>query len=155
MNTEKKFICDGMLGRLCRLLRMCGIDSAYCNEATAILVLARNENRIVLTKSKKLTGKQDVFQIEPDDPEQQLATVFKAFQLNDFTNMLSRCLECNHLLEPIDKPNVKGRVPFYIYTHNDNFYICPECQRIYWPGSHYKNMLDTLSHLNIAGGKNK
>ncbi|OGC38802.1 hypothetical protein A2Y85_08015 [candidate division WOR-3 bacterium RBG_13_43_14] len=144
-----------MLGRLCKLLRMCGIDSEYCNRGITILIAARKEDRIILTRNSKFRNKQGVFFIAPDGPEQQLEIVIKNFQLDAATELFSRCLECNRILESIKKTKVRDRVPFYIYAHNPAFFVCPECQRVYWPGSHYKNMLSKISQWDIISETNK
>jgi uncharacterized protein with PIN domain len=90
-----KFICNGMLGKLCKLLRICGIDAAYSNQGMAILLEARKENRIVLTRNTRLQTKKGVF---------------------------------------------------FVQTF-DEFALCPNCHRVYWKGSHYKNMTKDISNL--------
>jgi uncharacterized protein with PIN domain len=149
---EKRFVCDSMLGRLCRLLRACGIDTGYCSRSSEILLIARKEHRIALTKNTKLRDRHGVFFVEPNDPGQQLLMVNKRYRLNAGKNkkLFSRCLECNKELEPVDKLKIRDRVPFYTYIHNSLFVVCPQCQRVYWPGSHCKNMLDKLFGLEIT-----
>lgn len=129
-----------MLGRLCRFLRMCGIDAAYSNEGTAVLMKARRQDRIILTRNTTLRGKQGVFFLEPPDPVEQCRIVISHFDLMPLVSPFSRCLECNGELVPIDKEKAKGRVPYYTFTHFNDFAQCPECHRVYWKGSHYRNM---------------
>lgn len=140
-----------MLGRLCRLMRMCGFDTAYCDRGIEILAIARKEDRVILTRNTKLSGKPHIHFIETDDPEQQLSEVMELFQMHDHIAVLSRCLECNQPLKPVNKTRIRNRVPFYTYMHNDIFSACPKCQRVYWPGSHHKNMIARLSQLKTTG----
>ena len=37
-----------------------------------------------------------------------------------------------------------GAVPDYIYETASDFRKCPECARVYWPGSHREKMIDKL-----------
>jgi uncharacterized protein with PIN domain len=138
---SKKFVCDGMLGKLCKLLRICGIDTLYSNQGTAILVEARKENRIILTMNTRLRGKEGVYFIDATDPPRQLERVITEYKLQKAIRLFSRCIECNETLVPTTKDAVRDKVPYFTYTHFDDFAMCPKCQRVYWKGSHYKNML--------------
>ncbi len=137
----KKFICNGMLGKLSRLLRIVGIDSAYSNEGMAILLLARKEDRIIVTRNTRLRGKKDVFFLDKTKPEQQLQTVVDAYNLWSEIKPFTRCIVCNEKLISVTKEAVKGKVPYFTYKHFSKYAMCPQCERIYWKGSHYKNMM--------------
>ncbi len=142
-----KFICDGMLGKLCRYLRICGIDTQYSNEGLKTLLLAKKEGRIIITRNTLLKNKEEVFFIEDEDLFIQLKTIIKKFNLADQLNFFSRCLCCNELLVPIEKEKVKDRVPFYTYKNFNEFAECPECGRVYWKGSHYQKMVKDIKKL--------
>jgi uncharacterized protein with PIN domain len=144
---SKKFICDGMLGRLCKLLRICGIDTLYSNRGKAILVEARKEGRVILTMNTRLRGKEGVCFIEHTAPQSQLGRVITEYKLQKDIQLFSRCIECNAPLVPTPKDAVKDRVPYYTYKHFDDFATCPNCQRVYWKGSHYKKMLEDVLPL--------
>ncbi len=137
----KKFICNGMLGKLSRLLRIIGVDSTYTNEGMAILLLARKEGRVIVTRNTRLRGRKGVFFLDKTVPEEQLSAVVDAYDLWSDIRPFSRCIICNDELIPIEKESVKGRVPFFTYKHFEEYAECPRCERIYWKGSHYKNML--------------
>lgn len=143
----RKFICNGMLGSLCKLLRICGIDTAYTDRGIAILLEAKKEDRIILTRNNRLRTKEKVFFVENSNPVEQLENVIFEYNLKNQIAPFSRCLECNRKLHSIDKKSVKNRIPFFTYQHFDEFAICPDCQRIYWKGSHYKNMTRNIEHL--------
>jgi uncharacterized protein with PIN domain len=137
---KPKFICNGMLGKLCKLLRMCGIDTEYSNEGARILLAARKEGRIVLTRNTHLKDRTHVTYIDSSDPNQQLSQVITQFGLEGGFNPFSRCIECNGVLQQVSKNDIKGEVPYFTYTHFEEFAQCPVCHRVYWKGSHYKNM---------------
>jgi uncharacterized protein with PIN domain len=62
----------------------------------------------------------------------------------------SRCLLCNALLEAISRKEVEGKVPDFIFYQQEEFFRCPQCQRIYWPGSHQENMQKRIKELQIS-----
>lgn len=148
----KKFICDGMLGKLCKLLRVCGVDTSYSNQGTTILLQARKENRIILTRHTRLRGKTGVFFLQTSNPTEQLKIVIVQHKLQNSVEGLTRCLECNHKLTSVSRASVKGKVPYFTFKNFFKFAQCPECQRVYWKGSHYKKMIkeiqNTLSSIS-------
>jgi len=137
----EKFICNGMLGKLSRLLRIIGIDSAYTNEGMAILLLARKEGRVIITRNTKLRGREGVFYLNTTMPEDQLSAVVDAYDLQSEIRPFSRCIICNEELIMVEKDEVRGRVPFFTFKHFDEYAECLRCGRVYWKGSHYKRML--------------
>lgn len=144
---SKKFICNGMLGKLCDLLKVCGIDTLYSNQGMAILLKARRERRIILTKNTRLHGKEGIFFIETSIPHVQLKDVITKFDLHNELQPFSRCIICNKELVAVDKKSVKDKVPYFTYKHFDEFAMCPNCQRVYWKGSHYKRMLKEIRKI--------
>ena len=138
------FICNGMLGKLCKLMRMCGLDTAYTNEGMGIIVTARHQHRIILTKNSRLRKKDGVLFIQSADPLKQLGEVVSAYSLKEHLQPFSRCLVCNHLLTKVKKEAVKHQIPFYTYQHFNIFARCTGCQKIYWQGSHYIHMIQSL-----------
>jgi uncharacterized protein with PIN domain len=148
----KKFICNGMLGKLCKLMRICGFDTAYTNHGSAILLEAKKENRIVLTRNTRLRSKKMVFFISASKPIEQLENIITEYDLRDEIAPFSRCIACNNKLRAVEKNSIKEKIPFFTYKQFTEFAICPNCQRIYWKGSHYKNMIKNLAHLLSDAG---
>jgi uncharacterized protein with PIN domain len=75
--------------------------------------------------------------IESDDPPQQLRQVVAALGITfDELRPFSRCLRCNRLIEPVEKWQIRESVPDYVWQTQSAFYRCPDCRKIYWPGSH-------------------
>jgi hypothetical protein len=56
----------------------------------------------------------------------------------------SRCSLCNAELLQIPRDAAFGAVPDYIFETASDFHRCPECARVYWPGSHREKILDRL-----------
>jgi uncharacterized protein with PIN domain len=137
-----------MVGKLARWLRVLGIDAAYSNkyEDDEILRIAAAEDRVILTRDTGLAARSKQRQcvlIQDDDYRRQLEQVIRQFHLEDFM-VLTRCLECNVLLETVDKESVFEKVPPYVYLTQARFAICPSCARVFWHGTHADEMLKRI-----------
>ena len=142
---EIKFIADVMVGKLARWLRVLGYDVLYSNTFSddEIVAVAESGGRIILTRDTGLCGRRMHAQcvlIASDDYKEQVRQVIRRFDLKDF-RFFSRCLECNVLLEAIDKEDAFEKVPPFVYLTQDRFASCPSCNRIYWHGTHAEEML--------------
>jgi len=146
-----KFIVDCMLGKLAKWLKILGFDTVYLNRAedSELLILARREKRVLLTKDQELlqaaTGLQSLF-VESDDWQEQVTQVLDAFRLRNRAEPYSRCLACNVALKGIPKRRARNLVTPFVYGRAVSFAICPSCGRVFWPGTHFEDM-----DLKIAG----
>ena len=77
---------------------------------------------------------------EDDHYKEQVRQVVREFDLKEF-KVFSRCLECNTLLEEVDKEAVFEKVPPYVYLTQERFAMCASCGRVYWRGTHTDEML--------------
>lgn len=139
-----------MLGKLARELRLLGVDCAYQKEPDSIqaLRIAKSEARILLTRNTRLKGKESVFFIESEIASEQVQQILNAFSNLELIPM-SRCLKCNALLIEREKASIKLKVPFYVYKTHDRFYACPNCNKIYWRGTHYEDIMKRVNqYLN-------
>ena len=149
----EKFIADAMLGKLAKYLRMFNVDVLYFTyiEDDNLIEKAKQENRIILTRDTFLIKRRYfkfnkfVF-IKGNYINEQLKSFNSVYKLN-MTAVLKRCLECNNVLDVIDKKKVLKRVPQYVLATQENFKICKNCNKIYWKGTHYYNMKDMLMEL--------
>jgi len=155
-----KFLVDVMLGKLAKELRMLGYDTAYYRgqDAHELIQLARQQERVILTRDKELTRnteKDRIIQIKEDKPSLQLKELLDQdiIALNE-DSLFSRCLLCNSPLDEMTREEVEGKVPEFIFYQENEFYVCPRCHRIYWPGSHLERMQKRLKALiSIQGVK--
>jgi len=145
-----KFAVDSMLGRLAKYLRFLGYDTLYAENSMDdlnLIKICREENRILLTRDKDLAKRyENAYYVKSADYREQIRDVFKKFSLN-LDNALTLCSVCNVKLEKVDKIYVKGKVPEFVYSSHDEFFICPNCGRIYWQGSHTKNIMKMLEEI--------
>lgn len=149
-----KFLCDQMLGTLAKWLRVYGFDTYFANSEInddEILNIAKNEDRILVTRDKELihiARRENIknIEIETTDLEEQLKIVLKGLTVDTF-NILSRCIVCNNVISQIKKESIKDKVPKGIFDSNDEFWFCKHCDKIYWKGTHYQNMLERIDKI--------
>jgi len=149
-----KFLCDRMLGTLAKWLRIFGFDTLFADsniEDEKLLKLAKDEERILITRDKNLIidARREnikVIKIISTDINNQLRQVLKNTKIDE-NFFLSRCLLCNNLVEKISKKNVKKIVPDRVYESNKKFWYCKICDKIYWKGSHFENMIQKIKQL--------
>jgi hypothetical protein len=139
--TEKRFAADAMLGRLARWLRLLGFDCAYDAEIAdeEIVRLARSERRTLLTRDRRLPEEwwiREIYLVREEDIRRQLVEVIERFDLASSVRVLTRCSECNRVLNRVTRAHVSGRVPPRALELHDVFSECPACGRVYWEGSH-------------------
>lgn len=145
-----RFLCDAMLGRLAKWLRLLGYDARYGDlPDDDLVVLARSEGRVVLTRDTRLVRRPDVGAhgfIRHDRVLDQLRQVADEFHL-DVGRAGTRCMRCNAALDPLPRDAAAGRVPPYVWRTQEAFARCPACGRIYWPGTHWTRMTQQLAGL--------
>ena len=147
-----KFVADGMLGSLVRWLRMMGHDVEYLHgyDDDKLMALAKEEERILLTRDLQLYKRSiakdvEVVYIEGKNEAERLSTLAKRFGIPlEIDLTMSRCPRCNTHIQPIPKLHVAGRVEKNTYEHYTSFWECPHCKQIYWQGSHWPKICDTL-----------
>ena len=150
MVGEKRFVADTMLGTLAKWLRILGYDTAFCPQIddSDLVRQSRAEERILLTRDTGLRERKGlhVLFIAGDALEEQLAQVLRAFDLRT-DKPFSRCPVCNTELEDVPKGDAWGQVPPFVFQTQDEFKLCPDCNRFYWRGSHWRNMLSKVEKL--------
>jgi uncharacterized protein len=148
-DPDLRFVADAHLGGLARFLRMLGFDTLYQNAFSdeEIRRLAENEKRIVLTRDRELLKCREFVRgayVRALKPEAQLAEVAVRYRLSASARPFSLCLNCNLPLQPINKTDIAARVPAEVYRLHEHFVRCPDCDGVFWPGSHYRRMLSAL-----------
>jgi uncharacterized protein with PIN domain len=147
-----RFAADRMLGRLVKWLRVLGYDVVYGQHLTGygLIRTARRENRIILTRDRRLKNKQppDFVLIASDRYLDQLSQVVQTYPVAK-DKLFTRCLECNAVLESRPKESVKDLVPPYVYSTQERFSWCPRCRRVYWPATHQQHMLEELEKAGV------
>ncbi len=151
------FLVDAMLGNIAKKLRLFGFDSEYSSSISDedLIQRAKKENRILITKDifvSEMTQKQkiSVIQITKHEEMEQLVQIFKNLKISELTvnGNNARCTECNEKLIIINKDLVLNQVPEGILEKIDDFCKCPQCNKIYWEGTHIERLQRFADELN-------
>ena len=152
MGASLKLLADGMLGRLARWLRLLGYDTAYDNVADdlALARQARAEGRVLLTRDRELAARRGLrtLLIHSETLEEQLQEVRQALGPPPHPP-LSRCTVCNVELSSVAPEDVAERVPPYVLRTQSRFRQCPRCGRVYWAGTHVREMENVLRRAEV------
>ena len=152
-----KFLADSTLGKLTKWLRILGFDTIYYrgNIDRNFLRKAQREGRIVLTRKKDMASRSfsgRMFIISEDHVQNQIKEVKQKLSLKpDQGKLFSICLKCNKELEEVSREEVREYVPDYVFENYEDFRMCPQCQGIFWPGTHRDNMIDNVRKM-LDGG---
>ena len=149
-----KILCDQMLGTLAKWLRIMGFDTFYANAEMSdedLLNIAKGENRTIFTRDKELIirGKKknlNVIAIETTDLDLQLNQALKHVNIDE-KSILSRCTLCNTVLDTVEKNKIQGKVPSKVFENNEKFWFCSKCNKFYWMGSHYNEMINKIDKI--------
>jgi len=154
---KPSFVVDAMLGNLAKKLRILGYDSKYFSsiEDDKLILIAKNEKRIILTKDEQLTKiaeKQNVsfVLIRGSDELEQIVQINTKIKLDRFVidTDNSRCIACNGKLQSVEKYRIIGKIPEGVLERERKFWMCDSCKKIYWEGTHFEKLQEFATKLN-------
>jgi hypothetical protein len=139
-----KFIADAMLGKLAKRMRMLGFDVLYdpACEDNEVLRLSLEQGRIILTRDTGLASRplaQNHILIGSELVDEQITQVLGLASPPD-GGPLTRCSLCNVPLSMLDRMNARDLVPDHVFATVREYWRCGKCGRVYWKGSHVRNM---------------
>jgi len=146
-----------MLGTLAKWLRILGYDTAYDNRIDDDEIVERcvREGRIALTRDARLTQRRvlrNSLLIESTELGPQIRQVLAHLRQEiDPSRLLTRCVECNSVLESVSPESIQSLVPEYVFRTERDFKQCPSCRRVYWGGTHRHQIQRRLRKL-LGGG---
>lgn len=165
--VEYKFVADAMVSQVGRWLRAIGVDvvtwkpsqesdSVARDTKAELLAFAANEQRIVLTRDTQLASRRDAgacFVLSSDLCYKQFREVKTQFGLHKKADddRTSRCAKCNATeFTPVDLEYVRLHAREEVYNKVvesvTNFWICVQCQKLYWEGPKYTTATATSSN---------
>jgi len=146
MDTRPRFLCDEMLGSLCRHLRAAGYDTAFASNGASdaeLLRQCRAEGRYFLTQDtliREHKAANGIALILPHAPLDRIAAQVGAhYRLDWMSHAFTRCLLDNTPLVDADA-DAMLRAPQDACKPGEPLRHCTACGRVYWRGSHYKRM---------------
>lgn len=145
-----KFMCDPTLSKLCRWMRVLGVDVAMDTwDASSsgkfkspemkysinnFFDRARKERRIILTTSKTLRERSSCpqnYYVDPGQLETGIANIFAEFNLElKKENFLTVCGKCGGEIERVyfDDPRMADKT----YPRDRHVFMCVNCSQPYW-----------------------
>ncbi|MDD1716232.1 MAG: Mut7-C RNAse domain-containing protein [Methanolinea sp.] len=148
-----RFLADRMLGTLCRYLRFMGYDTASASsiregnrkEDTLLLERAVREGRILLTRDRELArrGGERAILIRGEGVLDQVRELSDRGLIRTELRLI-RCSLCNDILRPATRSEVMRSPYAPRKTAGLEFSWCRRCRRLYWMGSHGKNLANRI-----------
>ena len=154
---EIRFFVDAMLGNIAKKLRVLGYDSKYFSDIDDEQLIndARRENRTIISKDEELVKKAQKLEMKPvfitknDEICQFLEIIHQTkLSISQINGDSARCPKCNSVTESVEKIAIKEKVPTKVYEENDYFWKCKNCSKVYWEGTHIKNLQKFVSEVN-------
>ena len=155
-----RFIADVHLGTLARYLRLLGFDTTWERNLAdeAIIEIARDEHRIILTRDKGILKNGRVthgYWLRNTDSLKQLDEVIRAIDLGRYIEPYTRCMECNGELQPAERSAVAHSVPLQAFLVYRDFKQCRRCHRVYWRGSHLRRLDKIIERARNAASRER
>lgn len=153
-----KFYADSMLGKLARFLRFLGYDTLYRREESIekMLEISYQNNRIVLSKSSDIVNRCDKLNVKSllintNDIDYQLKVLREMFHLEmSIPPLKTRCSVCNNELIEKNKQEIINLIPDSTAKYHDRFWQCSNCGKIYWLGSHWKDIEKIITEAKVG-----
>ena len=150
-----QFWCDAGLGGLARWLRAAGHIARWdpSQDDSELLQLAQASNSTLLTTDSLLMERRLLrdgivrsLWIPPTlRIAQQLALVFGEFGLQVGE---PRCMRCGGELQQVDKQALKDRIPPRTFRWLDEYFVCGDCDQLFWRGTHWEKIQRELGRLD-------
>jgi uncharacterized protein with PIN domain len=135
-----KLLVDAPLGGLAKWLRFCGFDAAlrpFPGRAGELPPPQPNTFLLTLRKPLAKLHREDILVLAAATPEAQLEEVLRRLNVSRRQlELMSRCVRCNEPLTKVAREAAAGRTPEHVWHTQSEFWECPACRRLYWPGSH-------------------
>lgn len=147
-----KFILTSELGRLAKWLRILGFDTSYYKNKnfSSLIIEALRDERAIVTRNHTLPQARGlkIILLKEEKIRKQIEELLNKLQIEyDSGMMFTRCTVCNLQLDKINKEEVKGKVPEYVFETSKVFFSCLKCKRIYWQGTHWGNVKSIIEEI--------
>lgn len=143
-NLKRLLVDENLIG-LTRWLRFLGLDASMAVgwKDREVAAFARRHGRLLITRDAELAeemGPDPVIRVRSDKPREQLKAVLRETGVPSPDHWFSLCVLCNVQLRELSTAEVatEARVPPFARARpGERFWRCPDCERVYWRGSHY------------------
>lgn len=151
------FAVENTLGKLAKWLRILGFDAIFDAGAGGPDFFRRAaRGRVLLTRNRSMQDQvpsERLMLIRSDHPAQQLIEVIRHLNIAfEDVRPLTRCIECNQLIDTVQKATIRDIVPDFVYETHEEFRQCPRCRKVFWPGSHASRVAAQIRQLFEKAG---
>jgi hypothetical protein len=142
---EPRFVLDGHLGKLARILRLLGFDTWWGRNPPDELLaeLSLREDRVLLTRDigclKRGIVRRGAW-VRSTEQVAQGREIVKRFELHSKARPFTRCLSCNGALSEASVEEAKATVPPRVLELQQRFLRCGDCGHFYWSGTHHDRL---------------
>ena len=147
-----KFLVDEMLQRLGRWLRAAGYDTVIARDASPDYYLLRqaiDEGRLLLTCDRKMLEHRravgNVILLTGGSLDECVNELTQRLHMDWQHAPFSHCLVCNTLLLNATPKQIENTPPSVRERELHALY-CPQCNQVYWEGSHVNRMRHQLAN---------
>jgi hypothetical protein len=135
---------------------MLGFDTLYRRDFddAEIVRISGEEGRVILTRDVGLLKANAVthgYWIRSQSPPEQVHEVLARFDLYRQMRPFQRCIVCNATISPVARSEVEAQLPAKVKELHDEFYRCTGCRKVYWKGTHYRDMVDRIRGYAAPG----
>jgi uncharacterized protein len=152
-----RFLCDPSLGGLARWLRAAGYEARHASEVPGHRLPdeALRRGLVLLTSEAEMLDRRIV-----GDGSLVVAWVPSALTMAEQLHVVAvelgltlrepRCMACGGGLLPRAKEEVRSRIPPRTALWQDEYFVCAECDRLFWRGTHWERIAATLRRTVAA-----
>jgi len=152
-----RFLCDPSLGGLARWLRAAGYEARLAPGVPGHRLPdeALRRGLVLLTSEAEVLDRRIVA-----DGSLVVAWVPSALTMAEQLHVVAvdlgltlrepRCMACGGGLVPTAKEAVRSRIPPKTALWQDEYFVCAECDRLFWRGTHWERIAATLRRTVAA-----
>ncbi len=146
------FAVENTLGKLSKWLRILGFDTISDSGDHGLeFFRSAPPGRVLLTRTrsvKKQIRSDRLLFIQSNDYRQQLIEVIRNLEIRfEDIRPFTRCVDCNQIIESVEKRLIRGKVPDHVYDSHEEFQRCGRCGKVFWPGSHASRVMERIRQL--------
>jgi uncharacterized protein len=150
-------LADAMLGSVARKLRILGFDTLYLKDISDddLLNIGTSQNRIILTCDKELFRRTIKIEangvlLQGSDDFENLVHILSKYGIYSvkFHPGNSRCAVCNGAMKSMKLKDTEGLVQSNVLKWHEAFYVCKECGKLYWEGSHITSIRSMVKSID-------
>ncbi|MEM1512455.1 MAG: Mut7-C RNAse domain-containing protein [Candidatus Jordarchaeales archaeon] len=149
------FVCDAMLGRVCRWLRLLGYAAYYDPKGDDEYLLEKvvASRGILLTRDLHLYRRAlkhgvRAFYVEGTSFYEQFWSVAREFKLRlEVDPRCSFCPKCGGKIREAKGDEVAGIIHPSTLERYGEFWVCTSCGKVYWKGAMWRSMNKVLEKI--------